>query len=130
VFLREREVGSFQESVDHLLLHCGVAREVWNFIIRSFGVSWVLPERVMDLLFGWRNWWGKTSSGVWNLVLHYLMWTIWRERNSRTFEDVENHVRKIIELFMGSLYDWSRAWGFSSSHSLGGLLRVPNSLFS
>ena len=52
------------ESVDHLLLHCGVAREVWNFIIRSFGVSWVLPERVMDLLFGWRNWWGKTSSGV------------------------------------------------------------------
>jgi hypothetical protein len=37
------------ESVDHLWLHCGVAWEVWNFIFRSFGVSWVLPERVMDL---------------------------------------------------------------------------------
>jgi hypothetical protein len=110
------------ESVDHLLLHCGVAQEVWNFIFRSFGVSWVLPERVMDLLFGWHNWWGKSSSRVWNLVPHCLMWTIWRERNGHTFEDVENHVGKIIELFMGSLYDWSCAWGISSSHSLGDFL--------
>ena len=32
------------ETMDHLLLHCQVARTVWNFIFRSFGISWVLPE--------------------------------------------------------------------------------------
>ena len=38
--------------------------------LRSFGVSWVLPKRVIDLLGGWRNWSGKHSSNVWNLVPH------------------------------------------------------------
>ena len=38
--------------------------------LRSFGVSWVLPKRVIDLLAGWRNWSGKHSSNVWNLVPH------------------------------------------------------------
>ena len=61
---------------------------------------------------------GSFRKELWILVPHCLMSTIWRERNGRTFEDVENHVEKIIELFMGSLYDWSHAWCFSSSHSL------------
>ena len=26
------------ETVDHLFLQCGVAREIWNFVFRSFGV--------------------------------------------------------------------------------------------
>jgi hypothetical protein len=97
-------------------------KEVWNFIFRSFGISWVLPETVADLLFGWHNWLGKASSKVWNLVPHCLMWTIWRERNCRTFEDLDNPLEKIIELFTGSLFDWSRAWGFSLTQSLGTFL--------
>ena len=41
--------------VDYLLLHCGVAMEVWSFVFRSFGVNKVLPGRVVELLFGWWN---------------------------------------------------------------------------
>jgi hypothetical protein len=62
---------------------------------------------------------GKKSSRIWNLVPHAIMWNIWRERNGRTFEDKDQSVGKVIELFMGDLYDWSVAWAFSSSHSLG-----------
>ena len=29
---------------------------------------WVLPWRVVDLLFGWRNWFGKHHSHIWNLI--------------------------------------------------------------
>ena len=39
-----------EESVDHLLLHCGEVSRLWSFAFRSFGVSWVLPKRVSDLL--------------------------------------------------------------------------------
>lgn len=28
------------ETVNYLFLHCGVARELWNFVFRSFGVVW------------------------------------------------------------------------------------------
>ena len=43
----------------------------------------------MDLLFCWYYWLGKHSSDIWNLVLSYLMWTIWTERNRQSFEDEE-----------------------------------------
>lgn len=40
------------ETVDHHLLHCSVAAEVWSFVFHSFGVAWVLLGCVVDL-FVW-----------------------------------------------------------------------------
>ena len=44
------------------------------------------------------------------------------ERNSHTFEDKETAMDKLLENFFGVLYDWSRAWGFTSSPSVGEFL--------
>ena len=85
--------------VDHLLLHCGKVFRLWSFALRSFGVSWVLPKRVIDLLASWRNWLGKCSSNVWNLVPHCMMWIIWRERNNCIFEDLVLFGDKLLTLF-------------------------------
>jgi hypothetical protein len=46
------------------------------------------------------------------------MWTIWRERNRRIFEDEEHSTSKIIELFFGLLFDWARVWGLTPANSL------------
>jgi hypothetical protein len=48
----------------------------------------------------------------------YLLWTVWRERNSRIFEDKEHSMAKLTELFFGTLFDWARVWGFTSALSL------------
>jgi len=40
------------ESVDHLLLHCDVARVVWSSFYSLFGVEWVMSSSVLDLLRG------------------------------------------------------------------------------
>ena len=61
------------ETVDHLLLHCGKAYQLWSLVFRSFGFSWVLPKLVADTLFGWWNWPGKHSSSIWNLAQLCLM---------------------------------------------------------
>ena len=76
---------------------------------------------------GWRNWFGKHSSAVWNLVHSCVMWSLWRERNNRTFEDIEHSVGQLIEFCMSSLFDWSRAWGFTTSTSIGGFLESLSS---
>jgi hypothetical protein len=43
------------ETVAHLLLHCPVAREVWSYVYRLFGVDWVISGSVSDHVAGWRN---------------------------------------------------------------------------
>ena len=54
--------------VAHLLLHCNVIYVLWSRALGAFGVQWVLPAAVADLLFGLWNWLGKHSSDIWNIV--------------------------------------------------------------
>ena len=41
------------ESIDHLLLHCEVAIEVWNMVCQQFGVMWVMLGRLKEFLRSW-----------------------------------------------------------------------------
>ena len=43
------------------------------------------------------------SSTIWNMVPACLMWQIWRQRNTRTFEDVERSVDLLKSLLIGTL---------------------------
>ena len=52
------------ETVDHLLLHYPGTNELWSFVFCMFHIQWVMPWSVMDLLFGWRNWFGKHHSDI------------------------------------------------------------------
>jgi hypothetical protein len=37
-----------KESIDHLLLHCVVARDLWNSSFNLLGVDWVMPRRMRE----------------------------------------------------------------------------------
>ena len=54
--------------MDYLLLHCEIAYELWSEVSLMFGIQWVMLDMVACLLFGWKNCFGKHSSGVGNLV--------------------------------------------------------------
>ena len=68
--------------------------------------------------FKYSLWLEKHSSSIWNLVPLYLLWSIWREHNRRTFEDMDSLEDQLLASFSGSLFDWFRAWGLTSSDSL------------
>ena len=106
------------ESVDHLLIHFHVANVLWHYVFSSFGILWVLPRSVFDLLDGWQNLLGKHTSEILNMVPLCLMWTLWKERNSRIFEDKERLACQLLDCFSISLFHWSRAWGFASTSSI------------
>ena len=36
-----------------------------------FGIQWVMPSSVVDLLFDWRNWFGK------HLLMHKYRYRYW-----------------------------------------------------
>jgi hypothetical protein len=80
------------ESIDHLLLHCEVVAEICNVFFHLFGVNWVMPRKVSDI----------------------LEWCFWRERNARSFEDNESGMIELRKLPIHTLFSWSGIW--SNSH--------------
>ena len=60
-------------SVDHLLLFCPITHSLRMYMLRLFGIDWVMPGSVVNLLFSWYHWIGKHSSDIWDLVLGCLM---------------------------------------------------------
>jgi hypothetical protein len=65
------------------------------FIFLMFGTPWV---SVIELHFGWRNWFGKYSLVLWNLAPLCLLWTLWKKKNHCTFEGVEASVTQLNRL--------------------------------
>jgi len=43
------------EKVDHLLLHCPIAMELWSMMLGLFAGSLVIPKSVVDLLACWQG---------------------------------------------------------------------------
>jgi len=102
------------ESIEHLLLHCEVGCDLWSYILTLFGVEWVMPRMVLELLTSWGASFGYGSAKeVWRLVPLCLMWCIWRERNVRHFEDIETLMVELRKRLLNMLYIW-----IASHHSL------------
>ena len=43
--------GCEKETVNHILIHCTVARVLWDIVLGLFGAQWVFPETVKEILF-------------------------------------------------------------------------------
>jgi hypothetical protein len=61
-----------QNTIYHLLLYCEVARDLLVSIFRLFGLEWVLPQRMVDLLVCWRGRLGSLEGDFFVLNMVYL----------------------------------------------------------
>ena len=61
----------------------------------------------MGLLACWQGKLGRHRNGHILLIVHQLlMWFVWRERNSRCFEDKERSILDLKLFFFRTLLDW------------------------
>ena len=87
--------------------HSEYSRELWYMGLCLFGVQWVMPCRVVDLLAVWTGRCGKFSRGgnCWKAIPLCLMWIIWRERNNRAFEGIRTERRTLeLKIILRSLF--------------------------
>jgi hypothetical protein len=111
------------ESVNHLLVHCPVAWELWSMVLVIFGKNWVMPRDVVDLLSCWKGIRSNSEAGkIWKMVPHCLMWCLWQERNDRTFNEKERTIPALKFHFLHTLLNWSKASHLDGSCSLFDML--------
>ena len=78
-------------------------------VLSSFGVVWVFPNSVKNLLLEWKiKGLEKKRSVVWKMAPIYLFWCIWGERNRRVFQEEEKLDTSLKNLFLRSLLEWSQ----------------------
>ena len=56
------------ELVDHLFLHW-VALDLWSMDLSLFGVIWVMPKSVVELLAFWQGWFVRHRNGHIRMVV-------------------------------------------------------------
>ncbi|OVA20230.1 Reverse transcriptase zinc-binding domain [Macleaya cordata] len=96
------------ESVNHLMIHCPIASEVWNIFFDGFGVRWAMHKDVSQLFQERLNKsFSKEGNHLWRLLPYAVTWTLWNERNQRIFEDSERNIHQLILDIKASLFFWS-----------------------
>ena len=107
-----------EEIVDHLFLHCAMAQDLWDMVFSLFGIQWVMPKRVVELLACWQGRLGQHRNRViWSAIPRCVMWYLWRERNARTFEGCESNILDMKLLLFKTLFDRMSAIGLFSFDS-------------
>ena len=82
-----------------------------DMVFGLFGVCWVMPMFVVELFACWQGRFGCHRNGdIWMVVPHCLMRCIWKERNSRCFEDNKRSMLDLKLLFFRTLMDWFSVW--------------------
>ena len=79
-----------EETIDQILLNCIKVRVLWQLLFALFGVSWVLPLSVREILLGWHDFFvGKKCKKVWKVAHLWFFWIVWKERNILAFDNKE-----------------------------------------
>ncbi|KAG2729847.1 hypothetical protein I3760_01G267900 [Carya illinoinensis] len=102
------------ETVDHLLLHCKFASEIWNLFFNRMGIVWVMPCRAVELLASWRGITGTPQiASLWRMASICICWCIWNERNERLFEDRERSSEEFWCFLWKTFFLWAIALDFN-----------------
>ena len=59
------------KPMEHFLIHCLTAKELWSLFLLLFEVPWVFPSSVVELFLLERDKSGEGRLGVWQLRHYY-----------------------------------------------------------
>ncbi|RVW95793.1 hypothetical protein CK203_025699 [Vitis vinifera] len=115
--------GCEEETINHILIHCTVAKGLWNIILALCGVQWVFPNSVKEVLSSWKgSFVGRKRKEVWKSIPLFIFWTIWKERNRLAFKGGVLAYQKLKTSLVYIIWGWAKVYIDMESKSLIGFL--------
>ena len=106
-----------EETSNHLILFCKKATMLWSLLFSLFDVQWVLHSSIKRNLIAWHGAFvSKRKEKAWRAAPLCLMWTLWKERNERLFNDTERSDQALKLSFLYTSLNWGRV--YLEDHSL------------
>ena len=108
-----------EETIDHLLIHCKIAKLLWDLILSIVGISWVFPNSVLHTLLAWQGAAvGKKRKKIWLAAPLCLFWNLWRARNCLVFENEVPSAQILKANFVTTLWSWANLHSEDNTHSV------------
>lgn len=99
------------EFSNHLLLHCQFDQTIWHLRLSLWNIKWVFPHSLKAAFDQW-----QTLSRcdffkkAWHATIFIIVWSVWKERNSRIFEKSSSLTKDIQDLVLLRLGWWIKGW--------------------
>lgn len=117
------------ETSTHLMLHCEFSWSVWCWWLDLWGIKWAAPP---SLVAAYRQWMppnlGVLFKKIWSSMFYIIIWSVWKERNSRVFNNIQCSQQQVRDLILTRLVWWMKGWGEIIPYSLDDILRNPQCL--
>ncbi|GJM90353.1 hypothetical protein PR202_ga06625 [Eleusine coracana subsp. coracana] len=109
------------EHIEHLLLHCPIAKKIWWETLSAVGLSSRFVNDTLGTFDTWtamRTGLPKQAKKAMDSLFMLVAWHLWKERNSRTFNGKAASVAEISDRIM----DEARAWVAAGAKNLGSVM--------
>ena len=101
------------ESINHLLVGCVFAREVWYMVLRKGNLQRLTPyPSASDFVHWWlqsRKQLRKQMRKPFDSLVILVTWILWKERNQRIFQKVALPITDLINLISDEMSVWGHA---------------------
>ena len=107
-----------------MLIHCTVARVLWEIVLGLFSAQWIFLETLKEVVLSWKgSFVGKKRKKIWRSIPLFIFWTVWKEMNRLAFRGGgELAIQKIKNSFVCNVWGWAKLYSGAEPRSLIGFL--------
>lgn len=96
-----------EEEADHLFLKYPIAGQLWRNFLNLMGILWVLEDICEGIMCSWSiSRLEPRRKMAWNTIPVAILWSIWKERNTRFFRSKESEVTELFQKAKWRLCTW------------------------
>lgn len=110
--------------MDHLILGCVLSRQLWFEVLRRLNLDLLIMPVEEDVFLWWscaRKIVPKAARPGFDSLFFLLGWTIWKERNDRTFGGQGKQPAQLLHQLIEEAKEWLLA-GYRKLGTLSALL--------